>query len=118
MATDSLYTLTSVHDVVAGLLSLLRDDYGGIAHLSANPPLSRSRLADLVIDHSTFSESMRYQEIRFRDLNLEEPRPRSAWLESARSRAELRLNFRDPRDVIVEKVSILDAHRQGHLGRG
>lgn len=117
MARDSLFTLTSVHDVAAGLLALAASDYSGIVHLAANPPVSRSGLADLVIDLSAFGESMRYQEIRFRDLALEEPRPRSAWLDSTRSRAALNLCFRDARDVIVEKVAALDAQRAGASSR-
>lgn len=108
MATDNLLTLTDIADVVAGLLGLAGIGAGGVFHLSANPPVGRSELADQVIADSARGPEMRYRPVRFADLPRGPARPRAAWLDSRRTRARLGLRFRHPHEVIRRKTAVLD----------
>ena len=108
MATDNLLTVTDIADVVAGLLELTGTGAGGVFHLSANPPVGRSELADLIIADSVRGPEMRYRPARFADLPLAGARPRAAWLDSRRTWARLGLGFRHPHEVIRRKTMVLD----------
>lgn len=108
MASDNLFTLTNVDDVAAGLVKIAERRYGGIWHLAANPPLSRSHLADLVLVQSRHSAKMRYERVLAADF----PNRGTGWLRSERSLQKLGLKFIDPSVTIARKVALLDGQEK------
>ena len=106
MAYDNLFTITAVEDVAAGLLRVAEQRVCGIVHLAANPPVSRTQLADWIVAHSRFGPRMSYKPVPVSALPT--VRAPQAWLRSDRA-AELGLTFAEPRSVVERKVALLDA---------
>ena len=105
MAYDNLFTITAVEDVAAGLLRVAEQRVCGIVHLAANPPVSRTQLADWIIGASRLSGEMSYKRVPVSALPM--VRAPQAWLRSDRA-AELGLIFAEPRSVVERKVAMLD----------
>ena len=105
MAYDNLFTVTAVEDVAAGLLRVAERRACGVVHLAANPPVSRTQLADWIVAHSRFGPRMSYKPVPVSALPT--VRAPQAWLRSDRA-AELGLTFAEPHDVVESKVAILD----------
>ncbi len=105
MAYDNLFTVTAVEDVAAGLLRVAEERVCGIVHLAANPPVSRTQLADWIIGCSRQSHRMSYKRVPVSTLvGIRAPQ---AWLRSGRA-AEMGLTFAEPRAVVERKVAVLD----------
>ncbi len=107
IATDNVLTLTDVSDTARALVELMLGRCTGIWHL-AGGPIRRSELADTIAAVSRFGASMRYSEVKYSSLTFAEPRPARAWLNSTQSLQRLGLAFRASRDIIEDKVRLLD----------
>ena len=93
MAPDNFFTLTEVFDVAASLLRIIRNKTRGIFNLVANPGMTRTKLADRIIEHSRFGQEMAYESVS---------RPQPMWLESSFT------DFSSPEYTIKKKVAQLD----------
>jgi dTDP-4-dehydrorhamnose reductase len=109
MARDNLFTLTDVRDTARALRLLMEHDARGIHHAAAEPPVIRSTLAGWIAEDSRQGARMSYDEVDFAALSFAEPRPAKAWISSAAARARFGLTFRRPREVVAEKVALLDS---------
>lgn len=107
MASDNIFTITAVDDVVTGLGRIIRERYCGIVHLAANPPVTRVELADLIIRSSRFGSRMSYREVQFSSLKFREQRAARAWLRNEKARA-MGLVFEAPLSTVARKVAKLD----------
>lgn len=105
MAFDNVFTVTAIEDVASGLLRVAEARTCGIVHLAANPPVSRTRLADWIIHGSRRGGEMLYQEVLVSELPM--VKAPKAWLRSGRA-AELGLAFCLPSFVVARKVQLLD----------
>lgn len=105
MAPDNVFTITAVEDVAAGLLRLAEARTRGIVHLAANPPVTRTQLADWIIERSTRGLRMAYRSVPVSSLPM--VRAPRAWLRCGRA-LEMGLSFADPRSVAERKVAMLD----------
>jgi dTDP-4-dehydrorhamnose reductase len=111
MATDNILTLTDVADTARGIYALMLHGLTGVWHL-AGGPIRRSDLADAITAASQFGTLMRYAKVKFSSLSFVEPRAAQAWQNSSESLRQLGLSFRDSRDIIKEKVHLLDQCQQ------
>ena len=107
MAYDNLFTITAVEDVAAGLLRVAEQRVCGIVHLAANPPVSRTQLADWIIGCSRRASEMSYKRVPVSALPM--VRAPQAWLRSERA-AGLGLTFAEPRSVVERKLALLEPH--------
>jgi dTDP-4-dehydrorhamnose reductase len=105
MAYDNLFTVTAVEDIAMGLLRAAERRTCGVLHLAANPPVSRTQLADWIKASSRHGDRMRYHRVQVASLPM--VRAPQAWLRSDRA-AELGLTFAEPRSIVERKVAILD----------
>lgn len=104
MAYDNVFTVTDVVDVASGLLRVVEGKVRGILHLAANPPVSRTYLADLIIAGSRLKSEMAYDRVSF----MADLRTKRAWLRNDHA-VGLGYKFSDPLSVIDRKVKLLDA---------
>ncbi len=105
MAYDNLFTITAVEDVAVGLLRAAEQRTCGVLHLAANPPVSRTQLADWIIASSRRASEMSYKRVPVSALPM--VRAPQAWLKSERA-AEMGITFAEPHAVVERKVAILD----------
>ena len=109
MAYDNLFTITAVEDVAVGLLRAAEQRTCGVLHLAANPPVSRTQLADWIIGSSRQSHRMSYKRVPVSALPI--VRAPQAWLRSEHA-AGLGLTFAEPRSVVERKVAMLDEQQE------
>jgi dTDP-4-dehydrorhamnose reductase len=107
MAFDTLFTITDVWEVARWLLRLVETRTTGIVHLAANPPLTRTLMAEWIMESSGYREKMAYTRVPFSALSIIGARGAMAWLRSSRAE-ELGITFTAPRLLTGRKVSLLD----------
>ena len=112
MATDYFQTVTDIDDTASGILAAARMKHSGPLHLAAQPPIARSRLADLVIENSRHGRSMRYRAGRIADIPFKEPRAARACLSGDLIRPKLGMTFRPPEETVRLKVALLERDRR------
>jgi len=108
MANDNMFSIIDVKDTARGLLRLSENKSITICHLSSNPPVVRSRLADMVISFSKFKNLMHYEAVKFSDIPYSEPRGRLNHLDNSLAIRELSMEFTPSEEVIRRKVEYLD----------
>jgi dTDP-4-dehydrorhamnose reductase len=112
-AFDNYFTITNVTDTVDALIRLIDLEYDEICHIAANPPISRDKLADMIIAASRHGSRMSYEKVPFSILKFEEPRPKTAWLKNDRLNSIMDFDFMPAQDVVLKKVAILDDQSDG-----
>jgi len=110
MANDNTFSIADVRDTAKGLLRL--SDYSEVkhCHLASTPKLVRSELADIVKNQSKFGDLMDFGITSFSEIPYSEPRAKHNSLDVSFAIKTLQLNFRNPKDIICEKVKLLDKH--------
>ena len=110
MANDNTFSIADVRDTAKGLLRL--SDYNEVkqCHLASTPKLVRSELADEVKSQSKFGNLMDFSITSFSEIPYSEPRAKHNSLDVSFAIKTLQLNFRNPKDIICEKVKLLDKH--------
>ena len=108
MAEDNFFTITHVEDFASNLLKIIGIVDDKIIHLSSDHKLSRTELADYIIKNSKLGPKMKFQSIKFENINFDEPRSRLNDLNNDLSRNKYNLKFRDPFKTIDQKIKILD----------
>lgn len=109
MACDNLLSLTAMDDFVSVLMRLALPCPSRLYHVAAQPPVSRAELAERIRSLSRFGGQMDFSTIEFSDLQFPEPRPRATWLDARRLREELGMSFAFPKELVAQKVGMLDA---------
>jgi dTDP-4-dehydrorhamnose reductase len=99
MAPDNFFTITDVEDVACGLLRVAERGICGDVNLAANPPMSRTQLADEIMAASAFRQQMGYEQAT---------RPQPHWLYNESARA-LGCSFALPGTTVKRKVALLDS---------
>ncbi len=108
IAADNVFSLTDADDTARLLLQVAAERATGIVHAVSGVPVSRTAMADEIIRTSVKGKNMRYERIRFADLNFKEPKPASAWLQATGAINRRIPAFAPPLDVIARKVKFLD----------
>ena len=109
MAADNIFCLTDVCDTAQALLALAEGPGQEIWHVASAPPISRTQLADIIIERSWFGDSMAYATAQMRDIPYNEPLPVRSSLDSQRFCAQFEMSFAEPASVVERKVALLDS---------
>ncbi len=112
MAKDNVFTVTDVHDIANVLLLLSRPSQHRLYHMAAEPEVSRTVLADMVMEFSDYGSDMAYQTVSFADIPYTEPRGCVTWMKSKRIQNEFGYSFTPVQDVVRRKVELLDYWRK------
>jgi len=115
MAEDNVYSVTSLADVVEALLLVSVATKHHIYHGVASPEVSRTELAQLIIQASRFGVQMGYAPCAFSDIAYPEPRGRNTWMKNTRIGPEFGYTFKPSHDAVREKVALLDRWRESRL---
>jgi len=119
MARDNFFSLVHVHDTAVGLLRICEDATVSICHLASSPAVRRVDLAAMVKMHSHYGQQMAFDEVAFADIPYTEPRGRLNQLNCDRTIARYSLTFRNPEEIIRDKIAVLDEARgriRGEIG--
>lgn len=110
MAADNFFSISDVEDT-ANALRLLgqRQDLVEL-HICSDEVIRRDELAKLIVETSINGSRMAYRECRFADIPYSEPRGRVNNLLNTNSKAWLGVKYRSARDIVVQKVNLLDRH--------
>lgn len=108
MASDNVFSIIDASDTAAGLARLIGADDVREIHFAADSPLIRTELADLVKAYSIRGSKMNHSDCRFSDIQYTEPRGRLNDLNNLFAKSRLKLSFRPVKDVVRQKVEILD----------
>ena len=108
MAEDNIFTLTDAGEVCAALLRLADSDENGIWHVAGAPPLSRTDLADWILETSRHAGRMRYERVRFADAADSEPQPERTWIVNRKVEQTLGIRFSEPWRTVERKVALID----------
>ena len=108
MANDNVFSIIDASDTATGLARLIGADDVSEIHFAADSPLIRTELAELVKAHSVRGPEMNYTHCKFSDIQYTEPRGRLNDLDNSFAMTRLGLSFRAVRDVVRQKVGILD----------
>ena len=111
MAEDNNFTLTHTEDLAKGLYKLIysKNFINDVAHLCSNKPISRTKLADLVMKASKQKSYSAYKKVKFSEIDYPEPRARLNNLSSEYTLNHLNLKFRLPEQIIRDKVAIIES---------
>ncbi|NTV15391.1 MAG: sugar nucleotide-binding protein [Desulfobulbaceae bacterium] len=119
MARDNFFSLIDVRDTAMGLLRICADETIAICHLASAPPICRLDLATMVKKKSRFALGMEFAEVAFADIAYTEPRGRLNHLNCDQAIARYGLTFRQPKEIVNDKVAVLDeALQAARNGRG
>ena len=106
MATDNYFNVTDVNDTAAALLKVATmDKPEPIYHFVSDPELTRVELAEMIEHFSLYGSAMHHKRVPFETIEYSEPRPKRAHLAVTKP---VGVEFRSPRDVIGQKVIMLD----------
>lgn len=108
LAHDNRISLTYAGDTAQCLLRLACEKFVGVFHAVSGMSITRTAMADDIIEASKMKSNMHYERIRFADLALSEPKPAQAWLTSTRNSWFGIDWFLSPQDLIRRKVAQLD----------
>ncbi|MCW8916125.1 MAG: sugar nucleotide-binding protein [Magnetovibrio sp.] len=112
MARDNVFTVTDVHDIANVLLLLSNPSQHRLYHVAAGPEVSRTVLADLVMEMSRYGSDMTYKTVNFADIPYAEPRGCVTWMKSKRIQDEFGYSFTPTPQVVRQKVQLLDDWRK------
>jgi dTDP-4-dehydrorhamnose reductase len=107
MAQDNLFTVVDVDDVAAGLLKICENHTVGTLHLTSNPPIARTELADLIMANSRFGGAMKYETFPGAPASGQ----RWAWMKNKYA-VDMGFKFSDPHAVIRRKIALLDERQE------
>jgi len=110
MAKDNIFSIIDVRDTVEGLLRLCDNPGIRVCHLASNPSIVRTELASLIMNFSKYKDLMAYEVVLFSDIPYSEPRGRCNHLDNSFAISSLGINFRPPKEIIRQKVELLDRH--------
>lgn len=108
MAEDNKFTLSDVRDTSQAILEVADRDENAIWHLASAPPVTRTDLADWVMEASKFGARMGYERVRFAEIPYPEPRPERSWIVNHRAVQNLQVRFAEPWRTVEEKVALVD----------
>ncbi len=107
MAFDNSFTITHVEDLVNSIKKIIFNNKKKIIHLCCQETITRTRLADIIINQSKNGKKMNYKQCFFSDIVYSEPRSKLNNLKSEYKEFSL-LNFRKVEETISQKVFFLD----------
>lgn len=108
MASDNSFSLADVRDTAKGLLKLADTESVKVCHLASAPLVWRTELADLIMSLSKYGDRMSYASTVFSKIPYSEKRARCNHLDNTMAVSKLGLSFRNPRDIVCQKVALLD----------
>ena len=108
MATDNFFSLAFVEDTAVGLTKLINNSSIKKIHLCSDQILKRTDLANMIIEYSNKSESMKYINCFFEDIKYKEPRGRVNNLINSLSKKILKIDYLETNEIIRSKVKYLD----------
>ena len=109
MAEDNIFTMTDVCDTCQAILKLVDQKCQGIYHVAANPPVTRTQLADWIIEFSQNGANMSYETVQFADLTFAEPRPTKSWISNQKLIEEFDQTFMSSQEVVKARVTQIDS---------
>jgi dTDP-4-dehydrorhamnose reductase len=108
LAEDNLLSLTHVRDTAELLVNVATERINGYVHSVSGIPITRTALADEIIKNSSHGKDMRYERIKFAQLQLSEPKPARAWLRSSAKVCRRTAFFETPQKIIANKIRALE----------
>ncbi len=109
MIEDNLLTITDVHDTISILNNLIqRKMTNEIFHIVSNPPILRTRIADMIISNSKNKSIKDYNVVSLESIKYLEERPLKSWLDNSKVKSLLSCDFNIPEDIILKKIELID----------
>ncbi|MBL4827711.1 MAG: sugar nucleotide-binding protein [Spongiibacteraceae bacterium] len=112
MASDNVFSITDLNDISEAILSLCEPSQHRLYHAVAEPPVSRTRLADWIIQDSHYGADMHYNPCEFSHIPYNEPRGKITWMKNKRFCQEFNFLFKTPRKTVYDAVKRLDQWRE------
>lgn len=109
MAVDNKFSITSVDDTAAGLCALSNLPDIKQIHICGDGVVSRSQIAELIIENSQNSALMKYDECHFSEIIYSEPRGLINDMNNTFSKGALGINYENSIEIIRKKIDLIDA---------
>ena len=118
MAADNFFSLADVDNTAESLSKLIDDKEIKKIHFCSDMMVSRTELANLIIENSSFGKEMFYENCLFKEIQYSEPRGRVNNLINDLSKNKLNILYKNTKQIIVDKVLFLDKlKRKNNYGK-
>ena len=113
MAKDNLFTIT--HEDDFKLLCYLKDKIKlnqKIFHIASDTTLSRVKFAKIIIKNSKKLKNIKFKTVKFNQIIYNEKRAAKNNLISKYTRKILKIKFRNPEEIIKQKIRLLEKNEE------
>jgi len=108
MAVDNKFSITSVEDTAQGLCALGNFPEIKKIHIRGDGVVSRSQIAELIIQNSKNSALMNFEPCHFSEISYSEPRGLINNMNNSLSKEVMGISYQNSLDVILKKIAIID----------
>jgi dTDP-4-dehydrorhamnose reductase len=108
MAVDNKFSITSVEDTAQGLCALGNFPEIKKIHICGDGVVSRSQIAELIIQNSKNSALMNFEPCHFSEISYSEPRGLINNMNNSLSKEVMGISYQNSLDVILKKIAIID----------
>ena len=108
MALDNFFSIAYVEDTVETLFRLAKNPKIKKINICSDGVVNRVELANLIIQYSKNSKLMAFKKCNFSEINYNEPRGRINNLNNLFSKKEMNMNYKNYKEIIIEKIKFLD----------
>lgn len=107
MAVDNIFTIALASETAEVIISSLIRDYTGIVHIASPEPISRYRIAEIIMSNYK-STRLSCQPCRFEELVFHEPRSRLNILDVSTSLNRLHATYSHPEEILLKRIREVD----------
>lgn len=109
MAVDNIFTIALASETADVIISSLLTDYTGIVHIASPEPISRYRIAEIIIENYS-SVRLNCQPCRFEEIVFREPRSKLNILDVSTSMNKLHASYSSPEEILLKRIRELDKY--------
>jgi dTDP-4-dehydrorhamnose reductase len=110
MAVDNIFTIALASETADVIISSLVTDYSGIVHIASPEPISRYRMAEIVIENYS-SAQLTCKPCRFEELVFHEPRSKLNILDVSTSINKLHATYFSPEEILIKRIREVDEYQ-------
>lgn len=110
MASDNKFSISSALDTATGLYTVSKLQNIQEMHICSDHAITRTGLASLICKYSNRRDKMGFSECLFSDISYTEPRGKINDLNNTLSKNLLGIKYKNIEEIILEKISFLDAN--------